>query len=188
VVSLLFPLGSLFFGFVQQRRAAVTQTDLEEDALEMERKIRLAELQARLEEANAKKHAAKARGAVGVLKAGVRAMGEPDSMPPATEATQGDANVGADELNAFEGSGVSGVGVANGGRRTPEQADVLRAAMLTQGYPLGELSEKENERVFASLVERRRQPQVLTLLHWTPEQYDAAVKQVRRQRQATGKQ
>jgi hypothetical protein len=73
VVALLFPLGSLFFGFVQQRRTAVTEQDLAEDALEMERKIRLAELRARLAEADGKKHAAQARGAIGAIRAGVQA-------------------------------------------------------------------------------------------------------------------
>ncbi len=73
VVSVLFPLGSLYFGFVQQRRASVTQTDLDDDAMEMERRIRQAEHEARLAQALATKRAAQARGAVEVVRAGVQA-------------------------------------------------------------------------------------------------------------------
>lgn len=77
VVSVLFPLGSLYFGFVQQRRASVTQTDLDDDAIEMERRIRQAENEARLAQAHAAKRAAQARGAVEVVRAGVKAAREP---------------------------------------------------------------------------------------------------------------
>lgn len=78
VVSVLFPLGSLYFGFVQQRRVAVTQRDIEEDALEMERKVRLAQQEARLAEALAQKRAVQARGAVGVMRAATSAFRSPD--------------------------------------------------------------------------------------------------------------
>ena len=72
------------------------------------------------------------------------------------------------------------------GRRSPEQMDVRRAQMLSQGYPLADLTEKENERVFGSLIEKRRQAQVLDLLGWTADQYETALRGVRRQRQAAG--
>lgn len=180
VVSLLFPLGSLFFGFVQQRRAAVTETDIEEDALEMERKIRLAELQARLEEANAKKNAAKAAGAVNIVKAGMQAA-KTTSSTGAAASTRAPGS-GDDEEDADTDEG----GTARS-RRTPEQMDVLRVQMLAEGYPLAELSEKENERVWGSLIEKRRQAQVLALLSWSSAQYDEALKRVRQQRQAIGR-
>jgi hypothetical protein len=80
VVSVLFPLGSLYFGFVQQRRAAVTSQDLWEDRMEMERKIRQAEDEARLAEAMATKRAAQARGAIGVVRAGMQAARTPVSV------------------------------------------------------------------------------------------------------------
>jgi hypothetical protein len=73
VVSVLFPLGSLYFGFVQQRRAAVTQTDLADDAMEMRRRIQQAQYEAQLAEALASKRAAQTRGAVGVVRAGMQA-------------------------------------------------------------------------------------------------------------------
>jgi hypothetical protein len=84
VVALLFPLGSLFFGFVQIRRQTVTQQDIADDEMEMERKIRMAELQARLAAADAMKNAARARGAVGVLRAGVEAVRSPLAPAPGT--------------------------------------------------------------------------------------------------------
>jgi hypothetical protein len=65
--------------------------------------------------------------------------------------------------------------------------DQLRAAMLMQGYPLVEVDLRSNEHVFKSLVERRRQAQVLALLGWTGEQYAQALQTVRRQRKATGR-
>jgi len=82
VVSVLFPLGSLYFGFVQQRRAAVTSQDLWEDRMEMERKIRQAEDEARLAEAMASKRAAQARGAIGVVRAGMQAARTPVAVRP----------------------------------------------------------------------------------------------------------
>ncbi|MGZ3602400.1 MAG: hypothetical protein ACXWQ5_22790, partial [Ktedonobacterales bacterium] len=180
VVSLLFPLGSLFFGFVQQRRAAVTEMDIEEDALEMERKIRLAELQAKLEVANAKKNAAKAAGAVNMVKAGVQAAKTTSGAGSVTIAPASDSATDEEDGEADEGGSARG-------RRTPEQMDVLRVQMLTEGYSLAELSEKENERVWGSLIEKRRQAQVLALLSWSPAQYDEALKRVRQQPQATGR-
>jgi hypothetical protein len=65
--------------------------------------------------------------------------------------------------------------------------DQLRAAMLTQGYPLAEVDLRTNEHLFKSLVERRRQAQVLALLGWSAEHYTQALQMVRRQRKATGR-
>jgi hypothetical protein len=72
-------------------------------------------------------------------------------------------------------------------RRTPQEMDRLRAAMLTKGYPLGDVDLRTNEHLFKSLVERRRQGQVLALLGWSSEQYAQALQTVRRQRKATGR-
>jgi hypothetical protein len=82
VVSVLFPLGSLYFGFVQQRRAAVTQTDLADDAMEMRRRIQQAQYEAQLAEAQATKRAAQARGAIGVVRAGMQAARAPAAGRP----------------------------------------------------------------------------------------------------------
>jgi hypothetical protein len=89
VVAVLFPLGSLYFGFVQVRRAAVTQQDLADDELEMERKIRQTEMEARLAAAQAKKNVARARGAVSVVKAGVQAVRQ---APPAASDDEASLN------------------------------------------------------------------------------------------------
>jgi hypothetical protein len=41
-------------------------------------------------------------------------------------------------------------------RRSPAEADVLRARMLREGYPLRDLTRKENEWVWISLTQGRR--------------------------------
>jgi hypothetical protein len=86
VVSALFPLGSLYFGFVQQRRAAVTQMQLAEDAMAMRRRIQQAEYEAQLAEAQAAKRAAQTRGAVNVVRAGVEAARQAQSSSASTRA------------------------------------------------------------------------------------------------------
>jgi hypothetical protein len=60
--------------------------------------------------------------------------------------------------------------------------DTLRAQMLQQGYPLAELRPAENERVWSSLVQRRRTPQVLALLGWNEDELQRAIAQIRTQR------
>jgi hypothetical protein len=67
-------------------------------------------------------------------------------------------------------------------RRTWEEMDALRAQMLLHGYPLAELRPAENERVWSSLVQRRRIPQVLALLGWSEGELQAALQRVRAQR------
>jgi hypothetical protein len=66
-------------------------------------------------------------------------------------------------------------------RRTWEEMDALRAQMLRHGYPLAELRSAENERVWSSLVQRRRIPQVLKLLGWSEGELQAAIQRARTQ-------
>jgi hypothetical protein len=70
------------------------------------------------------------------------------------------------------------------GRRTPEEADALRAHLVRQGYPLAMLTPRENEQFWWSLVGRRRRPQLLALLGMNEPQLAAAIDRVRRQRRA----
>lgn len=65
--------------------------------------------------------------------------------------------------------------------------DQLRAQMLTQGYPVAGLSQRDNEVVWKSLVARTRRPQLMTLTTLTDAAIDAAIKAVRKQRQASGR-
>jgi hypothetical protein len=196
VVSILFPLGSLFFGFAQQRRAAVTQTDLDEDAMEMERKIRRAEQEARLVAAEAKKNAARARGAVSILKAGVQAARSPaDSDENEQEAHEnGQADTSNQEAQEPDDDADEVLGAASDKpstleerRRRWEQMDALRARMLREGYPLTGLSDKANEAVWYSLAKRTRRAQLAALLGMTPDQVEPAVVEVRKKRRATGR-
>jgi hypothetical protein len=73
-------------------------------------------------------------------------------------------------------------------RRSPEEADAVRARMVREGYPLAELSARENERFWWSLVGRRRRPQLLSLLRLTETELERGIERVRRQRrQVTGR-
>lgn len=184
VVSLLFPLGSMFFGFVQQRRAAVTEADLAEDEMEMRRRIRQAELEAQLVAAEAQKHAARARGAVGVLKAGAEALrqqaGPADSLSTDDEATADDE--GEDVEDAEE------AGEPTRTRRRWEEMDADRARMLREGYALSGVSERGRETIWQSLTQRRRRIQLQVLLGWDDAQIDARIEELRAERQqVTGK-
>jgi hypothetical protein len=102
VVSVLFPLGSLYFGFVQQRRAAVTQTDLADDAMEMRRRIQQAQYEAQLADALASKRAAQARGAVGMVRAGMQAARTPDSRISAHPGAHVGGRAGYSAGSAFD--------------------------------------------------------------------------------------
>ena len=70
-------------------------------------------------------------------------------------------------------------------RRTPEEADQLRARMIREGYPLLDLTPRENEQFWWTLVNQRRRPQLLALLGITYDELHAALDRVRRQRQVT---
>ena len=73
-------------------------------------------------------------------------------------------------------------------RRTPEEADALRARMVREGYPLAELSARENEQFWWSLVGRRRRPLLLSLVHMSETELERGIERVRRQRrQVTGR-
>jgi hypothetical protein len=75
-------------------------------------------------------------------------------------------------------------------RRSPEEADAVRARMVREGYPLAELSARENEQFWWSLVgrRRRRRPQLLALLRMTETELEWGIERVRRQRrQVTGR-
>lgn len=67
-------------------------------------------------------------------------------------------------------------------RRTPEEADALRARLVREGYPLPDLTHEENERIWMSLVARRRRPHVLRLLGMTESQIEGAIGRLRTQR------
>lgn len=68
-------------------------------------------------------------------------------------------------------------------RRSPEQADRLRARMLREGYPLGDLTHKENERLWLSLTQRRRWDKLQALTGWDDGALRQRVRALSRQRQ-----
>jgi hypothetical protein len=82
VVSLMFPLGMLYYGFVQQGRQHTSAADLAEDAAAQQRQLQAEQYKARMAEAKARTQAARARGLVGTLRAGVDAArhGDEDEM------------------------------------------------------------------------------------------------------------
>ena len=63
-------------------------------------------------------------------------------------------------------------------RRTPIEADQLRARMIREGYPLGDLTTKENNRMWVTLTQRRRWPQLQQVTGMTDAQLQARVKQI----------
>ena len=69
-------------------------------------------------------------------------------------------------------------------RRSPEEADALRARMVREGYPLASLTARENEQFWWSLVGRRRRPQLLSLLHISETELEHGIERVRRQRRS----
>jgi hypothetical protein len=138
VVSVLFPLGSLYFGFVQQRRAAVTQTDLADDAMEMRRRIQQAQYEAQLAEAQATKRAAQARGAIGVVRAGMQAARAPASVRPGSRSgdtasyAHGAALDAEDDLDDDDLSGEDA--------RDPDDANLAHLGALEVYVPDGRLN------------------------------------------------
>ncbi len=69
-------------------------------------------------------------------------------------------------------------------RRTPEEADRLRARMIREGYPLADLARKENDYFWQTLTQRRRWEQLQALTGMSDEALRARVKEMRRQYQA----
>jgi len=74
VVSLMFPLGSMYFGFVQQGRQRLTQADVAEDKLTMEQRIQHERLTAELAEVQGKTAAARAGGVGAMARAGLQGL------------------------------------------------------------------------------------------------------------------
>ena len=63
--------------------------------------------------------------------------------------------------------------------------DALRARMIREGYPLAGLSRKDNDRVWVSLSQKRRWPQLQGLTGMSDADLWEQVKAIRRQYQAT---
>jgi hypothetical protein len=60
--------------------------------------------------------------------------------------------------------------------------DALRAQMARQGYAVPDLTPKERERVWYSLVRKRRRAQLTAALHLDEDEIDALVARVRQDR------
>jgi hypothetical protein len=56
--------------------------------------------------------------------------------------------------------------------------------MVREGYPVAELTARENEQFWWSLVGHRRRPQLLALLQMSDRELEHAINRVRRQRRA----
>jgi hypothetical protein len=142
VVSVLFPLGSLYFGFVQQRRAAVTQTDLADDAMEMRRRIQQAQYEAQLAEAQATKRAAQARGAIGVVRAGVQAARTPASVWPGSRSGDPASHANGAALDADDDLAEGGLleEDARDPYRDPSAADLADLGAVEVYVPEGRLN------------------------------------------------
>jgi hypothetical protein len=70
-------------------------------------------------------------------------------------------------------------------RRSPVEMDRLRARMIQAGYPLAELTRKENDRVWQSLTQRRRWPQLVRLTGMSDTDLWERVKAISQQYRAT---
>lgn len=68
-------------------------------------------------------------------------------------------------------------------RRSPQEADALRARMVREGYPLADLTPKENERLWMSLTQRRRWDKLQALTGLDDLALRQRVRAVTRQRQ-----
>ncbi len=80
VVSLMFPLGTLYYGFVQQGRTRLSQADLEADKLEQQRQLQQEEYKRLKAEAAGRRRAAQLRGLGAAARAGVDgARGDDDT-------------------------------------------------------------------------------------------------------------
>ncbi len=73
-------------------------------------------------------------------------------------------------------------------RRTPVQMDELRARMIREGYALAGLSGKEQQRVWVSLTQKRRWPELQRLTGMEDAQLSERIRAIRKEYQAaTGK-
>lgn len=57
--------------------------------------------------------------------------------------------------------------------------------MIRDGYPLPDLTPRENEQFWWTLVNQRRRPQLLALLGMSDDELRMALNRVRQQRKAT---
>ncbi|MBA3826413.1 MAG: hypothetical protein H0X24_21240 [Ktedonobacterales bacterium] len=76
---------------------------------------------------------------------------------------------------------------ARSARRTPPEMDALRARMIHEGYPLAGLTRDDMNRVWVSLTEKRRWPQLQDLTGMTEGALAERVKQIRQQFKAANK-
>ena len=79
IISVMFPLGSIYYGFVQQGRQRTTVQDITDEDTEMERKIHRAKKAAELRQVQA-------QGLVGVGKAVGQAVRRTDDTPASASA------------------------------------------------------------------------------------------------------
>jgi hypothetical protein len=70
IVSLLFPLGSLFYGFVQQGKQHQDAGDLADDAVQQQRELQREEFKKQLAHIRGQKRAEQLRGIGGMVNAG----------------------------------------------------------------------------------------------------------------------
>ena len=63
--------------------------------------------------------------------------------------------------------------------------DTLRARMIREGYPLGDLPRRDNDRVWQSLTQKRRWPQLAALTGLSEADLWERVKAISKQYQAT---
>lgn len=179
---------SVLSGFLRyQPRRKLT---IEEIEAENERKARIAASNAKARQAQLGTFISTVAGAGQAAAQAARSVAASAGDGSASNAPSHARQEMPDEDASGDGEGGDTEGADQGKkrRRSFEEMDALRADMLTQGYPVAQVSEKENERIFQTLVERRRQSFVLGILNWTPEQYDQALTQLRRQRRAAGKE
>ena len=66
-------------------------------------------------------------------------------------------------------------------RRTPAEADDLRARMIREGYPLAGISTKENNRLWVTLTQERRWGHLQRLTGMTAAALRVRIKQINAQ-------
>ena len=81
VVSLMFPLGSLYYGFVQQGKTRKSRAELDEEKLSHEQEIEQERHNAEMAALRAQTRQAQAKGLAGMLRAGVQAATQDEAAP-----------------------------------------------------------------------------------------------------------
>ena len=69
-------------------------------------------------------------------------------------------------------------------RRTPPEMDALRARMIREGYPLSDLTTRDNARLWKTLTEQRRWSYLQRLTGMTEAELSERVREIRRQYKA----